>query len=192
MLYKRAGIWYNERRKLLFMLEGDDMKDRRLMITAAGAVILLCAAVIIFLAAGGHGEESTGVTESLIIYENSSVSDGSGADGKQDIFTESAVTADESSGKEYISCTFRTKKQFDGHYEKHGKEFGDITQEEYLKKANDLINNDSDTILHKTEAEDGDQIFYDTVNNEILFLSADGYIRTYFRPSRGIDYYNDQ
>ncbi len=103
--------------------------------------------------------------------------------------TTTALTEQE---KEYVSYTFRTKKQFDGHFEKHGKEFGGITQEEYLKKANDLINNDSDTILHKTEAEDGDYIFYDTVNNEILFLSADGYIRTYFKPSSGIDYYNRQ
>ena len=94
--------------------------------------------------------------------------------------------------KEYITYSFRTKKQFDGHYEKHGKEFGDITQEQYLQKANDLINNDSDTILHKTEAEDGDYIYYDTVNNEILFLSPDGYIRTYFKPSSGMDYYNRQ
>ena len=94
--------------------------------------------------------------------------------------------------KEYVTYTFRTQKQYDSHYEKHGAEFGDITKEEYLKKANDLINNDSDTILHKTEAEDGDYIFYDTVNNEILFLSTDGYIRTYFRPSQGIDYYNRQ
>ena len=103
--------------------------------------------------------------------------------------TTTALTEQE---KEYVSYTFRTKKQFDGHFEKHGKEFGSITQEEYLKKANDLINNDSDTILHKTEAEDGDYIFYDTVNNEILFLSTDGYIRTYFKPSSGIDYYNRQ
>ena len=103
--------------------------------------------------------------------------------------TTTSITEQE---KEYVSYTFRTKKQFDGHFEKHGKEFGSITQEEYLKKANDLINNDSDTILHKTEAEDGDYIFYDTVNNEILFLSTDGYIRTYFKPSSGIDYYNRQ
>ena len=103
--------------------------------------------------------------------------------------TTASITEQE---KEYVSYTFRTKKQFDGHFEKHGKEFGSITQEEYLKKANDLINNDSDTIFHKTEAEDGDYIFYDTVNNEILFLSTDGYIRTYFKPSSGIDYYNRQ
>ena len=103
--------------------------------------------------------------------------------------TTTTTTAD---AKEYVSYKFRTKKQFEGHYEKHGKEFGDITQEQYLQKANDLINNDSDTVLHKTEKEDGDYIFYDTVNNEILFLSTDGYIRTYFKPNRGIEYFNKQ
>ena len=96
------------------------------------------------------------------------------------------------SEREYVSYTFRTKRQFDEHFKKHGSEFGNITQEEYLQKANELINNDSDTILHKTEREDGDEIFYDTENNEILFLSTDGYIRTYFRPSQGIRYFNRQ
>ena len=46
--------------------------------------------------------------------------------------------------------------------------------------------------LHKTEAEDGDEIYYDEDKNEIVFVSIDGYIRTYFKPSDGINYYNRQ
>ncbi|MGN1304070.1 MAG: hypothetical protein ACI4YB_03450 [Oscillospiraceae bacterium] len=34
---------------------------------------------------------------------------------------------------------FRSEKLFDSHYEKHGAEFGYITQEEYLDLANELI-----------------------------------------------------
>ena len=45
---------------------------------------------------------------------------------------------------------------------------------------------------HKKEAEDGDDIYYDTENNEIVFVSEDGYIRTYFKPTDGINYYNRQ
>ncbi|MBR6337787.1 MAG: hypothetical protein IKR76_08660 [Ruminococcus sp.] len=105
---------------------------------------------------------------------------------------ETTTTTTTTTAAAQVTYTFRTKKQYDGHYEKHGKEFGDITKEQYLQKANDLINNTSDTVLHKTEAEDGDYIFYDTVNNEILFLSTDGYIRTYFKPNKGIEYYNKQ
>ena len=41
-------------------------------------------------------------------------------------------------------------------------------------------------------AEDNDEIYYDEDKNEIVFVSSDGYIRTYFKPSEGINYYNRQ
>ena len=73
---------------------------------------------------------------------------------------------------------------------KHGNEFGYSTKEEYLKGANEVIN--SQYSLHKLEAEDNDEIYYDEDKNEIVFVSSDGYIRTYFKPSEGINYYNRQ
>ena len=57
--------------------------------------------------------------------------------------------------------------------------------------ANDLINSDSDT-LHTKISKDGDYVFYDEATNEFLVLSDDGYIRTFFKPNAGIDYYNRQ
>ncbi|HAE53077.1 MAG TPA: hypothetical protein DCG30_07480, partial [Ruminococcus sp.] len=62
--------------------------------------------------------------------------------------------------------------------------------EEYEKGASDVINNTS--ALYKTEAEDGDGIYYIESTNEFVVLSTDGYIRTYFRPDKGIDYFNRQ
>ena len=73
---------------------------------------------------------------------------------------------------------------------KHGGEFGYSTKEEYLKGANEVVA--SAFSKHKKEAEDGDDIYYDAENNEIVFVSEDGYIRTYFKPSDGINYYNRQ
>lgn len=87
---------------------------------------------------------------------------------------------------------FRSGKLFDSHYEKHGAEFGDITQDEYLDLANELINAEGENILHKTEKEDGDFLYYDTETNEFLVLSTDGYIRTFFKPSAGLDYWERQ
>ena len=87
---------------------------------------------------------------------------------------------------------FRSEKLFDSHYEKHGAEFGDITQDEYLDLANELINAEDENILHKTEKEDGDFLYYDTETNEFLVLSTDGYIRTFFKPSAGLDYWERQ
>ena len=46
--------------------------------------------------------------------------------------------------------------------------------------------------LHKLEAEDGDDVYYLENTNEFVIVSTDGYIRTYFKPSRGMEYYNKQ
>ena len=89
-----------------------------------------------------------------------------------------------------VSLEFRNETLWEDHFEKHGSEFGYKSKEEYLKGANEVIN--SSTSKHKTEAEDGDEIYYDEEKNEIVFVSTDGYIRTYFKPSDGINYYNRQ
>lgn len=94
--------------------------------------------------------------------------------------------------KAFQKYYFRSEKLFDSHYEKHGAEFGDITQDEYLDLANELINAEGENILHKTEKEDGDFLYYDTETNEFLVLSTDGYIRTFFKPSAGLDYWERQ
>ena len=89
-----------------------------------------------------------------------------------------------------VSLKFRNETMWEDHFEKHGNEFGYKSKEEYLKGANEVIN--SPTSKHKTEAEDGDEIYYDEEKNEIVFVSTDGYIRTYFKPNDGINYYNRQ
>lgn len=88
------------------------------------------------------------------------------------------------------SLQFRNEKLLEDHFVKHGNEFGYSSKEEYLAGANRVINSSSS--LHKQEGEDGDDIYYDKNSNEIVFVSEDGYIRTYFKPSEGIDYYNRQ
>ena len=89
-----------------------------------------------------------------------------------------------------LSYQFRNDKYLSQHFEKHGSEFGYDTKEEYLAGANKVIS--SKDALHKTEAEDGDDVYYLEASNEFVIVSADGYIRTYFKPSGGIDYYNRQ
>ena len=89
-----------------------------------------------------------------------------------------------------VSLEFRNEALWEDHFLKHRSGFVYSTKEEYLKGANEVIN--SATSLHKFEAEDNDEIYYDESKNEIVFVSSDGYIRTYFRPSEGINYYNRQ
>lgn len=98
----------------------------------------------------------------------------------------------ESNAAEYtaLTYTFRNEELLQQHYEKHGNEFTYSTIEEYVLGANRVIA--SKDALTKTEAEDGDLIFYLEETNEIVFLSGDGYIRTYFKPKDGIRYYERQ
>lgn len=86
--------------------------------------------------------------------------------------------------------TFRSEDQFISHYEKHGIEMGFASAEEYLEAANRVIS--SPDALYKREAEDNDHVYYLEETNEFVVLSEDGYIRTYFLPSAGIDYFNRQ
>lgn len=111
------------------------------------------------------------------------------------VITEAPVNIyDDFSSETYVEYYFRTEQQLNQHFTKHGGEFkGDFdyeTAEEYEAGASDVINNPD--ALHKTEAEDGDGVYYIEGTNEFVVLSTDGYIRTYFRPNAGIEYYNRQ
>ena len=94
-------------------------------------------------------------------------------------------------GEETVSnLQFRKKKYLDEHYEKHGVEMGFDSPEAYLAAANAVVANPD--ALHKKEKEDNDDVYYVEDTNEFVVVSGDGYIRTYFNPSAGIDYYNRQ
>lgn len=84
--------------------------------------------------------------------------------------------------------TFRNSGLLEEHYEKHGKDMGFSSAEEYEQAAASVVINTS--ALHKIEAEDGDDLYYIESTNEFVIVSTDGYIRTYFKPDSGIDYYN--
>lgn len=86
--------------------------------------------------------------------------------------------------------SFYSEELLEEHFKKHGKEMGFSTAKEYEKAASDVINNPMS--LLKTEAEDGDYVYYVEDTNEFVILSTNGYIRTYFLPSDGKDYYNRQ
>ena len=89
-----------------------------------------------------------------------------------------------------ILYQFRKHSYLQQHFEKHGGEFTYASEEEYLAGANRVIQDPN--ALHKIESEDGDDVYYLEESNEFVILSKDGYIRTYFKPSDGIRYYNRQ
>lgn len=85
---------------------------------------------------------------------------------------------------------FRNSDLLISHYEKHGIGMGFASAEEYEDAASDVVN--SEDALYKTEKEDGDHVYYIEETNEIVVVSVDGYIRTYFNPDDGIEYFERQ
>ena len=89
-----------------------------------------------------------------------------------------------------LTYSFRNERLLNQHYEKHGIEMGFATIEEYVAAANAVINHPD--VLQKQEAEDNDDVYFLEATNEFVVVSTDGFIRTYFIASGGIDYYNRQ
>lgn len=130
---------------------------------------------------------STSISESGINKETET-----GTSEKQEELTESSERVSTSAEtvpdeKEY---KFRNQNLLNQHYEKHGKDMGFSSAQEYEKAASAVVNNPN--ALHKIEKEDGDDIYYIESTNEFVVVSTDGYLRTYFYPDRGIDYFNKQ
>ncbi|MBR6102034.1 MAG: hypothetical protein IKP95_06390 [Ruminococcus sp.] len=186
-----------------------DSRTKR-MIGIAGAGICAVLIVVVLLVFSGGKKDEGSSSEGLTVYTGTSASSEAVTSAPAETVTEAVTSAPETvtsaqtapeeqttasvteAAKEYVTYSFRSKKLYEDHFKKHGSEFGNITKEEYLKLANDMLNSDSDTILHKTEKEDGDDVFFDTATGYFLVLSTDGYIRTFFIPDKGIDYYNRQ
>lgn len=85
---------------------------------------------------------------------------------------------------------FRKAEYLQEHFVKHGAEFGYASAEEYLAGANRVIA--SADVLHKLEAEDGDDVYYLEATNEFVIVSTDGFLRTYFKPEDGKAYFDRQ
>ena len=161
------------------------MKDNKKYIIIAAAVIVI---LLIMLLLKQPQTENPNQLQ-VVTTENPSQ--------LQVVTTESAdelqvVTTTEISHEEVIEDEygFRNDKLLKDHYEKHGKEMGFGSAEDYEEAASDVVNNPN--ALHKTEKEDGDDVYYVEKTNEFVIVSTDGYIRTYFNPSGGINYYNRQ
>ncbi len=99
--------------------------------------------------------------------------------------TQTSRTA--SSGHTY---SFRKAEYLQEHFEKHGGEFGYTSADEYLAGANRVV--ETPGVLHKLEAEDGDDVYYLESSNEFVIISTDGYLRTYFKPNDGKAYFDRQ
>ncbi|MGN0678120.1 MAG: hypothetical protein ACI4JS_00495 [Oscillospiraceae bacterium] len=177
----------------------------RKVITIAVFVLLLIGAVYFYFSAPDKTDNSStsdsisSVTSTVENTENSTASETQSIQS-----TQSTQSAEEQSSQvseqskpqstqsepQTVSLRFRNKSLLNQHYQKHGIDMGFASAEEYEKAAAAVPTNPA--ALHKTEKEDGDDVYYIESTNEFVVVSTDGYIRTYFLPDAGRNYFDRQ
>ena len=148
--------------------------------------------IIVFLAVasgkiGGNKEKTTEDSTTEISTTEAATTEreikNTEEDTSQNATTEENVSDDR-------PLVFKSKSKLNDHYEKHGREMGFASAKDYEAAAKEVVLNKNS--LHKLEEEDGDDVYYLEATNEFVIVSPEGYIRTYFNPSDGINYFNRQ
>ena len=101
-----------------------------------------------------------------------------------------AIQSSQVSQSVQSTLTFRSESLREDHYQKHGIEMGFASAKEYENAAAAVVSDSR--ALHKLEKEDNDDVYYIKETNEFVIVSTDGYIRTYFYPRDGIEYFERQ
>lgn len=95
-------------------------------------------------------------------------------------------------GASYANAQFASDKILQAHIDKHLHEYGNITVDEYLDNARSLLRlSASDDILHLWRS-DGSLAVYRRSTNDFVVGTADGKIRTAFKPVDGYAYWEDE
>lgn len=87
---------------------------------------------------------------------------------------------------------FASRQKLVEHYEKHGREFGPITMEQYLRRAQALRDRPAGGPILESLRPDGVTTRFDRGSGDFIAFNRDGTIRTYFRPADGEAYFNRQ
>jgi hypothetical protein len=87
---------------------------------------------------------------------------------------------------------FASERRLDEHYEKHGREFGRLTRQEYLHQAQALRDAPAGGPILENARGDGVVTRYDRETGAFIAYNPDGVIRTYFKPNDGERYFRRQ
>jgi pyocin large subunit-like protein len=87
---------------------------------------------------------------------------------------------------------FRSRRRFDEHYAKHGREFGNISQQEYLERAQALRDAPAGGPILEAVTPDGTVSRFDRRSGYFGAYNRDRTIRTFFIPNAGERYFHRQ
>jgi pyocin large subunit-like protein len=87
---------------------------------------------------------------------------------------------------------FRSQRQLDEHYAKHGQEFGNITRGQYLELAQALRDAPKGGNILQAVRADGVMTRFDRSHGYFGAYNPGGTIRTFFIPNAGESYFRRQ
>ena len=152
----------------------------------AGAI--LCAVLSLVVACGGSGGSAVveRVDRDAHAAQRTTVAAGVSAE------TLRHATAGADDGRVRSRIGFRTRRQFQEHYAKHGAEFGGITAQEYVRAAQALRDAPVGGSIEEIRRADGTVSRFDRSTGAFIAFDADGTIRTFFKPNAGESYFRRQ
>lgn len=104
--------------------------------------------------------------------------------------TQSSDRSETESENETDGYHFASEQVLEENYEDYGKAMGFKSADEYEIAAVSVINDPS--VLHKSNENNGFEVYYNLKTNEFVKVSADGCIMEYFTPESGKLYYDSQ
>jgi hypothetical protein len=93
------------------------------------------------------------------------------------------------SDRKWLKAPFSTQKKFDKHIEKHLSEYGNITPEQYLNKARDLLATPLSEDIEGFVIKEGFIFKYRISTNDFSVGRADGRISTLYKPTEGYEHW---
>jgi len=87
---------------------------------------------------------------------------------------------------------FASRTRLAEHFEKHGREFGSISEDQYLRLAQELRDKPPDDSVIEAVRGDGVVTRFDRKSGAFLAFNRDRTIRTFFKPNDGESYFRRQ
>lgn len=87
---------------------------------------------------------------------------------------------------------FASRDRLVEHYQKHGNEFGTITMQEYLRRAQELRDRSVGGDVLEIVRSDHVITRFERSSGSFIAFNLDGTIRTYFKPNQGETYFRRQ
>ncbi|MBL8858885.1 MAG: hypothetical protein JNL28_10300 [Planctomycetes bacterium] len=160
------------------------MKPKALLSLAA-ALIAVIVTVFFPKLAGNQGDTPAGEEAPAAV---------SAADprGGSESASQSKPNSNRDSGGKHSSIGFGSTRAFDDHYEKHGAEFGSISQAEYLSLAQALRDAPVGGPILEAVRDDGVISRFDKRSGGFVAFNKNKTIRTFFKPNDGVRYFERQ